>query len=87
MKSKYSFIPLKTIEMYMPLIVAENVSIRARSPNQFLDQYKKFGKLLPHSWLKKRENFITRHIIQYRQNPTVRRRLAIIVWAHDPEYP
>jgi hypothetical protein len=85
MQTKYPFLRMNTIEMYMPLIKDYKVSVQARKPNQFLDIYKTYGQQLPRNWALKRENFITRHIIQYRQNPTIRRRLAIIVWAYDPE--
>lgn len=70
----------------MPLIKKYKVSEVARKPNQFLDQYKKHGVQLPIHWAHKRENFLLRHMAQYRHNPTIRRRLAMIVWAHDPEY-
>lgn len=73
------------IRDYLPLIEQYKVSIRARSAGQFLDQYERYGKKLPIPWLRKRENFIGRHIVQYRENPTIRRRLALITWAHDPE--
>ena len=36
------------------------------------------------SWLQERENFILRHLPQYRQNPTNRRWLALAMWAYDP---
>jgi hypothetical protein len=85
MQTKYPFLRMNTIEMYMPLIKQFKVSVRARKPDQFLDIYKTYGQQLPKKWAIKRENFITRHIIQYRQNPTIRRRLAIITWAYDPE--
>jgi hypothetical protein len=85
MKTKYPFLRIKTIDMYMPMIIDYKVSIQARKPNQFLDTYKKYGQQLPDKWLEKRENFIKRHIAQYRENPSVRRRLAIITWAYDPE--
>ena len=85
MKTRYPFLSLKTIEMYMPLIKQYKVSIQARKPGQFLSVYKLHGQQLPQKWAEKRENFITRHIIQYRENPTIRRRLAIITWAYDPE--
>jgi hypothetical protein len=87
MKTRYPFITLKTIDLYMPLIIEYKVSVQARKPNQFLDVYKQYGKQMPIKWLLKRENFIKRHLVQYRENPTVRRRLAIITWAYDPETP
>lgn len=85
MKTQFPFLRLKTIEMYLPMIEDYKVSIQARKPGQFLDIYKTYGQQLPNKWMEKRENFIKRHIVQYRENPTIRRRLAIITWAYDPE--
>jgi hypothetical protein len=69
----------------MPLIRKYKVSERARSPNQFLSVYRRFGSKLPKEWMMKRENFIKRHLAQYNLNATIRRRLALIVWGFDPE--
>lgn len=71
----------------MPLIKKYKVSEVARKPGQFLSTYSKHGEQLPQKWFIKRENFLLRHNAQYKNNPTIRRRLAMIVWAHDPEYP
>lgn len=81
----YPFLEYKIIETYLPLIKQLKVSTKARSKDQFLDVYKKYNTNLPISWLKKRENFIKRHHIQYIHDPTIRRRLALITWAFDPE--
>jgi hypothetical protein len=81
----YPFLSLKQIQRYLPRIEAENVSIVARSKDQFLDQYKKYGTNLPQSWHIKRSNFINRHLKQYKKNPTNRRKLALITWAYMPE--
>lgn len=83
--SKYPFLRMSEIEAYMPLIKELKVSKRARSPNQFLSVYKQHGVQLPIQWALKRENFIKRHYVQYMNNPTIRRRLALIAWAFDPE--
>lgn len=85
MKSKFPFLPLSIINDYIPLIKNYKVSVVARKKNQFLDQYAYHGTQLPAQWMLKRENFIKRHIVQYRYNPTIRRRLALITWAYDPE--
>ena len=37
------------------------------------------------TWLERRDNFVARHLAQYRIHPTYRRRLALIAWAYDPE--
>ena len=84
MSSKYSFIKMEELKYYMPLIKELKVSVKARSPHQFLDIYKKYGTQLPIQWKKKRDAFIDRHYAQYKENPTIRRRLALITWAFDP---
>lgn len=80
----FEFLPYSEIEKYLPEIIDNNVSEVARSKDQFLDQYKKYGKKLPEFWLKKRENFIKRHLASYKTKPTYRRKLALIVWAYFP---
>lgn len=65
-------------------MISQKVSEVARSEGQFLSQYKKFGERLPQDWIIKRHNFIKRHLVQYKQNPTPRRKLALIAWAYMP---
>ena len=77
----YAFLPLAEIKKLLPEIVAEKVSISARSPGQFLEVYSQFGTKLPPYWLNKRENFIKRTLAAYRKNPTRRRELALRVLA------
>ena len=36
------------------------------------------------TWGIKRDNFVKRHMAQYRKNPTYRRFLALIMWAFRP---
>ena len=74
---------LKDVLFYEPLMEKEKVSIVARSPKGFLTMYKK--GLLNEKWLKKRQNFIKRHLAQYIKNPTLRRRIALIAWAYMPD--
>ena len=76
--------PLKSVELYLPMAEKEKVSVVARSPRGFLAAYRKYGRDLPEEWEVKRHNFIKRHLAQYRQNPTARRRLALIMWAYSP---
>jgi hypothetical protein len=80
----YPLMPLKSVELYLPMAEKEKVSIVARSPGGFLAAYRKYGRDLPQEWEVKRHNFIKRHLAQYRQNPTARRRLALIMWAYMP---
>ena len=74
--------PYHEIERYLPTIIANGVSEVARSKGQFLEQYKRYGANLPQEWRIKRENFIKRHLAQYKVKPTPRRRLALIAWAY-----
>lgn len=79
---------LKTIKKYESEMKEKGVSEVARSPRGFLTAYKRAGgnpKKLSDDWKKKRNAFIARHGAQYKKNPTRRRRLALIAWAHDPE--
>jgi hypothetical protein len=80
----YPFINYPTILKFMPLIIQQGVSEVARSKGQFLDQYKKYGTNLPDKWVLKRNAFINRHLVQYKKNPTLRRKLALITWAYMP---
>ena len=69
--SPHSFMSYSQIQKHMPLIKELDVSERARSRGQFLEQYKKYGSKLPKQWLKKREAFIARHLAQYKKNKTI----------------
>lgn len=71
-------------------IVKEDVSKRARQADGFLSMFLKDkvtenypGK--KHNYLVEREQFIKRHLAQYKLNPTKRRRLALIAWAFNPK--
>ena len=79
----YPLVPYETIKQYIPEMEKEKVSVVARSPRGFLTAYKKYGRNLPQMWLTKRENFIKRHLAQYKINPTYRRRLALLAWAFN----
>ena len=75
------------------------VSEIARSKRGFLYNYNIHGKKflilrLPitdpdyskgWTWDKKRNAFIDRHLAQYNKEKTVRRKLALIAWAYDPD--
>ncbi len=78
---------LKTIKKYEPAMREKKVSEVARSPRGFLSAYKRAGSpaKLSDNWKRKRKAFIARHGVAYKNNPTPRRRLALIAWAHDPE--
>lgn len=84
---EYKYISLSTIRQYEPEMVRLKVSEVARSQRGFLTQYKRVGgnkDKLSESWRRKRNGFIARHLVQYRDNPTYRRKLALIAWAYMP---
>ena len=73
----------------------EQVSEVARGPNGFMRVYEAhpskaameqvfYGNI---SWAKRRDNFVKRHLAQYRKNPTRRRYLAMAMWAYDAGWP
>lgn len=78
---------LRTIAKHESEMKRLGVSKVARSPRGFLPAYKRAGSAgrLSDGWKRKRRAFIARHGVQYRKNPTHRRRLALIAWAHDPK--
>ena len=81
------------IRKYIPAMISLKVSERARKPDGFLGTYfasnpRKLNENYPgksHDYMTERENFIKRHLVQYKANPTERRRLALIAWAFDPK--
>lgn len=73
----------------------KGVSAVARSPRGFFAAYKRLrfpAKMATEpvpgypnqTWAQRRAAFVARHLEQYRQNPTERRRLALIMWAYMP---
>lgn len=71
---------------WLPEAERWRVSKRAREPGQFVDQLRAVGtvdRLSPY-WYRTRENFIARTLVQYRQHPTYRRWLSLIMWAYWP---
>jgi hypothetical protein len=71
------------------------VSTVARSPGGFMRVYETAGsatamRSLPVgtiTWERKRANFVKRHLAQYRVRPTLRRWLALVMWAYRPGDP
>lgn len=80
----YPYLSKSELIQWMPEILKYNVSERARSEGQFIDQYLN-NHILPDEWVKKRHNFIKRTLAGYRINPTYRRYLSLIAWAYKPE--
>lgn len=48
----FPFVNISYIDAHMDEIKKLKVSIRAREPDQFLDQYRKYGKNISKYWLK-----------------------------------
>ena len=86
--TRYKYLSLKEIAKYEPEMRRLKVSLVARSPRGFLTYYKKVGgnpsKVNPY-WEKRRAGFIARHLVQYNENPTYRRFLALVPWAYRPK--
>lgn len=73
------------------------VSTVARSSRGFMREYERAGtarnmasRPLPmgvsggETWGQKRNGFVARHMAKYREHPTYRRYLALIMWAYKP---
>jgi hypothetical protein len=85
---EYRYMTLSQIARYEPEMSILGVSKVARSPRGFLPQFKRANSNpnnLTEFWRRKRHGFIARHLVQYRANPTPRRRLALIAWAYNPD--
>jgi hypothetical protein len=83
MKLIYPYLSKEELLEWLPEIERFKVSVVARSPNQFVDQYIN-NVILPEFWVKKRHNFIKRTLASYIKNPTYRRYLSLIAWAYMP---
>ena len=95
-RSKHKWVPLRQVLEIEPYAAALGVSEVARAEDGFLSEYKKagtarrmHGRLVPghafQRWDQRRAAFISRHLPQYRKKPTVRRQLALIIWAYNPD--
>lgn len=84
---EYKWLSLREVLKYEPEMVRLRVSEVARSPRGFLTAYKRFGtRLKSHPlWSGRRNWFIARHLVQYRENPTYRRWLSLVAWAYRPD--
>ena len=83
----HRYMSLSEIREYEPEMRRLGVSEVARSQRGFLTAFKHAGgnpNRLSEAWRRKREGFIARHLVQYRQNPTRRRLLALRAWAYEP---
>lgn len=89
----YALLSPSQVANYRSQMEMSGVSEVARAPGGFMHTYLRDGeKMLTRpvnrttglTWERKREAFIKRHLVQYKANPTLRRRLALIAWAYDP---
>jgi len=88
----YALMGVDDVRRYLFEIQSANVSVVARSPSGFLFHYLRDGrKILTQvapggkiTWGQKRNNFIARHLVQYKKHKTLRHRLALIAWAYYP---
>jgi len=83
----YPYMSVEEMRSHIPEARKEAVSEIARGHWQFVERYTRAGipSNLPPEWDSKRYNFIKRHLALYRKNPTYRRKLALYMWAYDPE--
>jgi hypothetical protein len=90
------FLPLNTIEKFIPEMKRRGVSEVARSPRGFLTAYRAVKgnrQRLGDDWIAKREAFIARHLVQlvgndeplYETGTLTRRHLALVAWAYSPD--
>ena len=96
--ANYPWLTYEEAKEFLPEAEKEKVSVVARGSGGFMDVYK--TAKTPQSMMQKvwvgannrtepwgvrRENFIKRHMAQYTKKPTKRRRLALLMWAFDPD--
>ena len=91
----YQYLPLETVEEFLPYMEELGVSEVARGPGGFIAAYRRAKgdpDLLSDKWDAKREAFIKRHLAQvkarkeplWKDGEPTRRHLALIAWAYSP---
>ena len=92
----YRWMSYNQAAAYLPEAKKRGVSKVARSARGFMSEYKKAGtaeqmrgRPVPgypnQTWGQRRDAFVKRHLAQYRKNRTERRRLALQMWAYNPD--
>jgi hypothetical protein len=91
---RFRYVPLRDVLSSVALADKLGVSEVARSSRGFLAAYERFGRpayvenaidiFSGQKWGDRRDAFISRHLPQYEDNPTTRRRIALLMWAYDP---
>jgi hypothetical protein len=89
----WRYVPLRDVHAAVGIAERLGVSEVARSSRGFVSAYERFGKashvenaIDPFSgqlWGVRRSAFIARHLPQYDENPTLRRKIALLMWAFD----
>jgi hypothetical protein len=90
---RYRYVPLRDVLSAVGIAERLGVSEVARSTRGFVQAYERFGKAAhvehsidPYSgqlWGARRDAFISRHLPQYDAQPTLRRKIALLMWAFD----
>ena len=95
-QNNFKWIPLSRVLALEPYAATLGVSEVARAEDGFLREYEQAktarmmrGRIVPgyafQTWNQRRAAFIARHLPLYRKNPTLRRRIALLMWAYDPD--
>ena len=95
-QNNHKWVALSRVLKLEPYAAELVVSEVARAEDGFLREYERAGtarkmrgRIVPgfafQSWGQRRAAFIARHLPLYRKNPTLRRRLALLMWAYDPD--
>lgn len=90
----FRYAPLMDVQAAIGAAERLGVSEVARSARGFVTAYQRFGgrassienAIDPYTgqlWGTRRSAFIARHLVQYDEDPTLRRRLALLMWAFD----
>jgi hypothetical protein len=79
---KFPFINKDKLIDYIDVADEYDVSEKARSNNQFVDNF--INNNIDNYWCKKRYSFLSRQYASFKKNPTFRRYISLIMWAYDP---
>jgi len=83
-KMTYPYITKLQLKKMIPIANKYKVSQRALEPNQFVDNFLN-DKHKSEFWINKRNSFISRTIVSYKEKKTWRRYISLIMWAVNPE--
>lgn len=94
----YQWVSYEIAHKYEQYAKDRKVSEVARSARGFMRQYeqaktsqkmrkKKVAEYPNQSWGQRRSNFIHRHLVQYKQTPTYKGWLSLMMWAYRAKQP